>query len=224
MNVQSVFDCSFDVWVPHSANRPEGVHLSDITSAIAPIMFPKWFKRYGEARTAREERHFLKGLVLEEAWGDSLSHMLTPRVFERPDPEREEGLWCSPDGYVGPHILKTVEEDWPKDYPDLVCPSIHEAKVTLKSSNEETSPLARLDNGVWVPNEKFITWIWQVKAYCYVWRCFTAYIYVLHLQGDYKERPFTPMPVVHRLDFTADELAGHWKWIIDQGKAQGVLE
>jgi len=93
--------------------------------------------------------------------------------------------------------------------------SIHECKVTLKSAREETSPIA---------HDKFCTWIWQVQAYCYAFKCRIAFLHVLHLMGDYGERPHTPQACVHRLEWTEEELAGHWAWMMQEAKARKLWD
>jgi len=211
MKVESLYgaESGLQVFSPHSENRAEGLHLSDIYTAIAADKYPKWFKKYDDnpEQMQREINHFTKGLVLEEAWGDALSQMIGAS-FQRPEQRACEDVWCSPDGYSDGHSAI-----WPHEYPAYTAPAIHECKVTLKSCNGETSPIT---------HDKYCTWLWQIMGYCYVWNCHTAYVYVLHLMGDYKAKPWTPMGAIHRFDFTAPELAAHWKWLMDEADTRGL--
>ena len=248
MILSSRYNVSLPLVEPRSDNRQPGLHVSTIYGALANDLYPKWFKQYADDphAFAGQVNHFTKGLVLERAWGDALSHML-PTCFEVPEPryvKREhrktmplvsmgeddyitesevlagqsatEGCWCSADGLTPGGSLERHEGlAWPQDWPDFEpgVRAIHECKVTLKSSREATSPIT---------HEKFITWQWQVMAYCYAYQCTRAYIHVLHLMGDYKERPFTPQAACHRFDWEWDEIVTHWEWLMTEAKTRGL--
>lgn len=217
--VVSVFGPDCPMWITRQHKREDGCHVSDIIKPIAIERLGKHFKPMEQTdpeRLEREINHYTKGLVLEEAWGAYFAEMLN-NEFERPEPRQDEGIWGSPDGYhsFGPRpVPPDIAQSWPEAYPTLTGQAIHECKVTLKSGNQETSPIT---------HDKFVPWVWQVMAYCYLWRSFTAYIHVLHLCGDYKDRPYTPMGAVHRFDFDAPTLAAHWKWLVDEAKERGLL-
>jgi len=218
MDIVSTYNAPMDVFDPEMPERAPGLHVSTIIAELAQELYPKWFKKWVDSPEdlKRHVGHFEKGLVLEHAWGASLAQMIGG-PFSRPIPKQVDGVWGSADGlcYEIPPDLVQARVRWPEGYPDLVSPSIHECKMTLKSCNELTSP---------IESEKYLTWIWQVKAYCYMWKCHVAYIHTLHICGDYKARPWTPMAAVHRIDFTAGEIAAHWNWLLTEARNRGLFE
>ncbi len=161
-----------------------------------------------------EELTAIKGVILEKR---------PDLVCQACGGSGKEGIWCSADGYVFPGT--PAPEMWQPEYPAWTSPAIHECKVTRKSCSQTTSPFVWPDGAkAGQVNEKFLTWLWQVQAYCYVWKCHTAFIEVFHQLGDYKERPWRPMAAIHRIDFTAPELAAHWKWLVDEAKERGLFD
>lgn len=208
MQIETVFDSELTFFLPQQQDRPAGLHLSDIYMAMAKEFYPKWFKDYEDEEKEKQIKHFEKGLILEEAWGNVMQRML--RSFARPPCQQStEGVWCSPDG-----CMDTSEGHWPPMYPPLHIPSIHECKVTLKSCSKETSPIT---------HEKFIPWMWQVKGYCHVWDCLHAYIHAFHLLGDYGKRPWSPIFVIHHLEFTPGEIEENWDRLISFARERGML-
>jgi len=212
VDIQTLIVPDLRTFLPHPEPRAEGLHLSDILRPMAAELLPKWFSYYtdepeDQAAKLRQEAHFMKGLLLEQAWGSAMAQ-LAGQEFTRPQPRQSEhGVWMSPDGYQ-PYI--GVPELWPYELP-LHAPAIHECKVTLKSCK---GPITQ---------EKFLPWMWQIKAYCREWRTLAAYLHVCYLLGDYGKRPFTPQGYVYRLLFTQGELDENWDKIVGFAKDGGLL-
>lgn len=215
MHIETVFDPELSLFLPHQQERPEGLHLSDIYTAMAKEFYPKWFKDYKEEEKELQVKHWEKGLILEEAWGDVFSQMVP--TFARPTCKKKDNVWCSPDGYV---ISLPSDYQWPNVYPSLCTPSIHECKVTLKSCNNPDKSGMKKD---YILHEKFMPWIWQVKGYCYVWECDTAYLHPFHILGDYGKKPWSPISVVHKISWTKGELAENWDKLMSYAKERGML-
>ena len=213
----SCYNAPMKVFDPEMPDRAPGLHQSTIISEIATDLYPRWFKKWEDSPEdlQRHVTHFEKGLVLEHAWGNSLAEMIGA-PFLRPEPREKDGVHVSPDGYAWDDELSDIDNvEWPVDYPAYMAPAIHECKVTLKSCNEATSPIT---------HEKYLTWQWQMMGYCYVWECQTAFLHVLHLCGNYKDKPWTPMAAVHRFDWTAEELEAHWHWLLEEAEKRGLRD
>ena len=206
MVIKTVTDPELKLFIPHSENRAEGLHLSDIYSAMGKELYPKWFKDYPDEDKKKQIRHFEKGLILEEVWGQVFAGM--GGHFIRPDPRQVQGVWMSPDG-----LVLSPPERWPKDYPEIMAPSIHECKVTLKSCNEKTSPIS---------HEKFITWMWQIKGYCKGYQCLHSYLHVVHLLGDYGDRPWTPVVKIHHMEWSIGEIEENWDRLMSYARDIGA--
>ena len=172
--------------------REPGVHLSRIIRDMVDTAQPRQPSPRVEAA---------RGAYIEvgEAFEDGLERELAARAWKdgepgfRPDAQRLDGIWCSPDRLV------MTERG----------PVIEEMKATWKS----------MRNGVEHP--KFLNWWMQVAGYCWVWETLEARFRVLWVCGDYK--PPIPARMRYDVRFTAAALQRNWEAIVAHGRRKGWL-
>lgn len=202
-------DRDYRLYVQDSADRPPGLHVSDLTKALLRREYASWFKDYPPDETIRQVRVFETGHIVERAWGDALAKHLP--AFAKPEPRQVDGIWMSPDGFLG-----TAEGEWP--WPDVphVVPAIFECKGGNKSTNSPKDHAPQ----PFITHPKFYGWLWNVMAYCYGWECQHAYVISHHFQGNYKGRPPEPELWINLLSWTPEELSQHWAKLLEEADRQ----
>jgi len=215
--VTSHYDRAYKLYIPDSANREPGLHISTVTKAMLRERYPRWFKDYHDDESIRQARIFEKGHIVEEAWGDALSRMVP--FFSKPKARQVDGMWMSADGYAE-STSDTTLDHWPYPMP-LVLPAIFECKGGTKSTN----PVKGMDpDQSYVEHEKFLGWIWNIMCYCHGWECQDAYLFTHHFNGNYKGHPPEPELWVHHLHWDQEELEEHWEDVCEYAKTHPELE
>jgi hypothetical protein len=109
----------------------------------------------------------------------------------RPGEYERDGIACSPDGYS--RADHTIEE----------------YKFTWKSSKYP------------ITDDRFWSWLVQIKGYCYVIGTTHARLRVLFVNGNYSS--FTPVLKSWALEFTPEELSDNWAMLLNHAKHKGLL-
>lgn len=167
--------------------RTEGTHISEIIRDIQNKVTHKG-KRKPFAELSNEERKRM-GNYTSMGW-----------AFERIIEAALREVWL---GYLGRDAEKfskvgELHLDGLTGTPDgidLPDWSIVEFKATWRSSRRPIE-------------SDFVSWLWQIKAYCKMATTRTAQLYVFFVNGDYRESG--PQLKAFALSFTAQEIEDNW--------------
>lgn len=72
-------------------------------------------------------------------------------------------------------------------------------------------------------DKKFLHWIWQIKAYCYMLDTLRARLHVFFVNGDYREHR-EPQLKSWELQFHRGELEENWAMLVNQARALDATE
>lgn len=178
---------------PDSAVRSPGLHVTQIIGDIMARIDPA---RYGGGLDAADSENFQEaGFLWESILTDAL---LTKIAFSttrlRPGELQKDGIVGSPDAVAVDDDILTIEE----------------YKCTWKSSRDFD-----------LFDKRFLYWLLQIRAYCYLADTSYARLFVFHINGDYKR--FVPSVQAYQLTFTGVELRENWTMLVNTARARGWL-
>lgn len=187
-------------------DRSPGLHLSDVIKSIMVDIDPKTYASGKPMNMASVEVGFSFEVMLEQAF--VARRMDIVRIGE----VEKDGILMSPDGL---------------DAGDP--PTLEEFKSTKKSCRETPWPCdlhadihedCRYCRKEFGP--KFLSWLLQIKSYCYALGVTHARLRALFLDGDYGENRM-PLLRTWGMVFTQRELDEHWRYILRQARSKGLL-
>ena len=109
----------------------------------------------------------------------------------RPIPRQQDGIWCSPD-WFRPIYHSTIDE----------------IKLTWTKHTDITSP-------------KIQAYLWQLKAYMYVWNATRGCLHVGYVRGNYADHPVDCRQYIVRC--TRKELKEHWEDLLAHARDTGMF-
>jgi hypothetical protein len=183
-------------WRPMGEGRPEGLHLSDILYGSmyeAKFGKPPGFKNPtgDEQPNVRAQMGFMWERAIDHVWVDFMQQQ--PMKVDTQLHIQKDGIHMTPDGveYGGDENI------------------LHEYKATWRS-------LRRWEED---PEEEFITWFWQVKAYCHALGINRCKFFLFFVNGDYRyAKGRGPIVVTQEFEFTDAELEDNWREILLHAK------
>lgn len=101
------------------------------------------------------------------------------------------------------HQIGEIERDGIYGHPDLldiILDCVEEVKLTWMSSKHDIS------------SPKFLKFLWQLMAYCYMMGWTRGKLHVCYINGDYKGSG--PIYRVWELEFSQAELAANWTMLL----------
>lgn len=178
---------------PDSVTRSPGLHVTDIISDIMARIDPK---RYAAERDEADSENWQEaGFLWESILTDAL---LTKIAYSetrlRPGELAKDGIVGSPDAVAIDDGALIIEE----------------YKCTWKSSRDFD-----------LFDKRFLYWLLQLRAYCYLADTLQARLFVFHINGDYKR--FVPHVQAYSLTFTPNDLQENWTMLVNTARARGWL-
>lgn len=179
---------------PDSVTRSPGLHVTDIISDIMAKIDPK---RYGGERDTTDAENWQEaGFLWESILTDALrSKIAYSETRLRPGELTKDGIVGSPDAVAIDDPTTLVVEEY---------------KCTWKSSRD----FDLLD-------KRFLYWLLQLRAYCYLAETFHARLFVFHINGDYTR--FVPHVAAYAITFTRTDLVENWTMLVNTARARGWL-
>lgn len=166
--------------------RTEGIHVSELIRDLQNKVTHKG-KRKSFADLSHEERRRM-GNYTSMGWAFEI-------VIERALREVWSDLFRGDERYVKTGELFFEGVVGTPDWLDTYDASVIEFKATWRSSRRD---IAR----------DFVSWLWQIKAYCKMLCTTTARLYVFFVNGDYRESG--PQLKAFALNFTQAEIDDNW--------------
>lgn len=200
-----VVEEKFQLILPPSPGRSEGVHVSQVIRDLAlrmKVLDAKWAGNIEDSDTTL--------MQVGIGWEDYLAKYQHPEIEFHPGEAEKDGILMSPDG------VSLVDDE---DYADLIGfdPGfwiLHEFKFTRKSSRDFKESLR-------LRAKKCLMWLWQIEAYCYALDTLVAKLHVMFINGDYDREKGHPEYKIYRITFTQDELEENWEML--KSHAQTML-
>lgn len=178
-----------------SVTRTPGCHVTDIVREIMIGIDPKRYARTYDAGASEnwQEAGFI--------WEELLSRLFAQRIEEtatrfRPGEVTRDDIIGSPDAVCIEDNGETL--------------IVEEYKATWKSSR-----------GFDLYDKRYLYWLLQIQAYCYMIGARQARLYVLHINGNYEG--YIPQTSGWLLTFTEIELAEAWQGLRNMGRKKGWI-
>lgn len=183
-----------------TAHRTVGCHVSSCIKEIVLSIDPN---AYGKAAVNRDaamsakENFWYSGYLWEEILGTGLQSAIGKGAdIVRGGELVTDQIYGTPDWYL---LTETVLR-------------LGESKVTWKSSR---------DFDIYEP--KFVGWLFQIRAYCYMAGLLDATLFVLFINSDYNHSQWGPTLEIFDFTFTPQELKDNWRQIVGVAKKKGWI-
>lgn len=194
-----------------SATRSKGVHVTDVVREILVKIDPqRYSKDYGDASANWQEAGFVWEDILSRVFASRSDDRRDQAVRWRPGELSKDGIAGSPDALCIEPAL--VIEGAPgvdridRLYRDQLL--VEEYKCTWKSSR-----------GFDLYDKRYLWWLIQMQAYCYLADTTLARLYVLHINGNYEG--YIPMTSAYLLEFPQQELDDAWASLVNTARSKG---
>lgn len=185
---------------PASINRTPGCHVSDIVVEIMRKIDPKRYTKSDNPDMSDASENWQEAGFI---WEELLSGLFAARMNTTDTVTRFRPGEVTKDGIIGS--------------PDAVCfhddaegPVLEEYKCTWKSSR-----------GFDLYDKRYLYWLIQMQAYCYMIGTTTARLYVLHINGNYEG--YIPQVSAWLLQFPQRELEDQWQSLVNTARAKGWI-
>lgn len=189
-----------DIVRPVPMDRSHGVHVSDLVREVMLRVDPKTYGR--EMAQADTENFQESGFFWESLMSGAFASARREggnllRAWE----VQRDGIYGTPDWFE-------FDDDglW-----------LSETKATWKSAREFDA--GGIENAFLSP--KFVGYLMQVRAYCYLLEIPRVRIHILFMNGNYDR--FIPEVRSYELIFTDTELSENWRQLVNAGRKKGWL-
>lgn len=191
-----------------SRSRSAGCHVTDIVREIMMRIDPKRYaKDYGDASDNWQQAGFIWEEVLSAVFAARAD--LTTRF--RPGELTKDGIAGSPDALCYEDRLTLPSTaDSPIRIVTDVC-VVEEYKCTWKSANNFD-----------LYDKRFLYWLLQIQAYCYLADTTYARLHVLHINGNYEG--YIPQATSWLLVFPQRELDEQWQSLVNTARSKGWIK
>lgn len=193
-----------DLVQPDPMVRTKGVHVSDLVHEVMLRIDPA---RYGRDMDQADSENWQEAGFL---WEDMVTRAFVRARREkgnliRAHEVQRDGVYGTPDWF---------EFD---DGHDGVL-WLSETKATWKSASEfdAGSPESAL------LSSKFVGYLIQVRAYCYMLDIPRVRLHILFMNGNYKR--YVPEVRSYSLTFGPEELSDNWRQLLNMGRKKGWIK
>lgn len=200
-----VTERSFDVRLPRSHGRSEGLHLSEVLRHLA-FQTGVLDIRYD----VEDMDELLMGIGMAvEDWLISTQH---PEVIGQPGEVEKDGIYMTPDGLSlldGDASLFSLREDTSLDSGDVNV--LNEIKFTKKSSRDFVEHLR-------MRSKKAMLYLWQIMAYCYALGTHLAILRIVFINGNYsrtEENGSRARYMLYYFHFSDEDLEENWQMVLN---------
>lgn len=177
--------------------RSKGLHISELIRSLQNTVTHKGKRKPFDQLTSEEKRRM--GGYTSMGWAFE-------RVIEEALKEVWSGYFRVHDRYEKPGELHLDGLTGTPDWMDMEDWSVIEFKATWRSSRRKIE-------------EDFVSWLWQIGAYCKMLSTRTAQLYVFFVNGDYRESG--PQLKAFAIHFEKHEIEAYWKMLLQEGRRPG---
>jgi len=191
--------------------RSTGIHLSGILRALQIEAGLLKVREDGKwvGDTEDDDEVFPLRMAMGMAWEAWVAARYDSMIWQ-PGEIETDGIFGTPDGLTHLQDVPEIEMTEAEEREGQIL--VEEFKLTWMSYRERIQDVTK--------------WIWQGMGYCKMWRTTYCRFNILYVNGNYKNRPFTPMYMRYLVEFTPLEIERFWKMVVknkSKAKAEGLV-